>query len=135
MIVGIQGSEDFKDYSIFLSGMYRVLIRLQSEEENKENKELIFFSAGPKSIKDMATEYINVSDFKSRGIKAKLINVPESWFKTNINKIDFFYYFCNKKENLSPLAWHLHKKGLEVQAFRYSDVQLNKKDNIYNKGL
>lgn len=135
MIVGIQGSADFKDYAIFLSGMYRVLARLQSEEQGKESKELIFFSAGPKPIKDMATEYINVSNFKARGIKAKLINVPESWFKTNLNKIEVFYYFCNKKEDLSPLARHLHNKGAEVQAFRYPDVHLNQKDNIYNRGL
>ena len=135
MIVGIQGSEAFKDYSIFLSGMYRMLIRLKSEEQGKENKELIFFSAGPKPIKDMAKEYLNVSEFKSRGIKTKLVNVPESWFRSHLNEIDLFYYFCNKKEDLSPLGHYLHSKGIEVQAFRYSDVQLNKKDNIYNRGL
>jgi hypothetical protein len=135
MIVGVQGSESFRDYSIFLSAMYRMLIRLKSKEGDKENKQLMLLSAGPKPIENMAKEYLNVSEFKSRGIKTRLMNVPESWFKSHLSEIDIFYYFCNKKENLSSLGHYLNDKDIEVQTFRYSDVQLNKKDNIYNRGL
>lgn len=135
MIVGIQGSQTFKDYAVFLSGMATILRLLRSEEDDEKNRELIFFSAGPKSIKDMATEYINVSNFKSRGIKVKLVNVPESWFKNHFSELDIFGYFCNKKEDLSSLARQLNNKGIRVETFRYIDVQLTKKDNIYNRGL
>jgi hypothetical protein len=77
-MVGVEGSKAFNDYAIFLSGMAMVLRRLKDLDE-----ELVIFSGGPKRIKDMALEFVNVSKFKSRGIKVNLVSVPESWFKNN----------------------------------------------------
>lgn len=117
MMVGVQGSQTFDDYSVFLSGMAIVLRRLGDED-----KELVIFSAGPKRVSDMALEFVNVSNFKGRGIKAKVIKMPESWFKTNHLEIDMFSYFCNEKENLSSLASFLDKKDVDVQVHRYHKV-------------
>lgn len=134
-MVGIQGSKTFEDYAIFLSGMAVVLKRLQALREPEDaDIELVIFSAGPKKIKDMALEFINVSNFKTRGITAKLVNVPESWFKTNFYKLEMFSFFCNKKEVRSDLANFMDAKDIEVQVHRYEQVKQNKYDKIYNKG-
>lgn len=117
-MVGIQGSRDFNDYSVFLSGMALALRRVSSEE-----KMLTIFSSGPKRILDMAHEFVNVSDFKSRGIKAKVVSVPESWFKQNYNSIEMFSYFCNEKESLSALSIFLDKKDVDVQVHRYHKIK------------
>ncbi len=114
MMVGIQGSKAFSDYAVFLSGMALVLRRLKDVDT-----ELIIFSAGPKRIKDMASEFINVSNFKARGITVKLVNVPESWFKTNFPKLEMFSFFCNKKEAYSSLVGLLDSKDVDVQIHRY----------------
>lgn len=118
MMVGIQGSKTFNDYSVFLHGMALVLRRLKDIDT-----ELIIFSAGPKRIKDMALEFINVSNFKSRGITVKLINVPESWFKTNFHKLEMFSFFCGKKEPDSSLVKFLDSKDIEIQSHRYDEVK------------
>ena len=118
MMVGVQGSKTFNDYAAFLSGMAIVLRRLKSVDT-----ELIIFSAGPKRIKDMALEFINVSDFKSRGISVKLVNVPESWFKNNFYKLEMFSFFCNKKDPYSSLVGFLDSKDVDVQVHRYDGIK------------
>ncbi len=128
-MVGIQGSKAFNDYAVFLSGMAMILRRLKDLDE-----ELVIFSGGPKKIKDMALEFVNVSNFKSRGIKVKLVNVPESWFKTNFHKLEIFSFFCNRKESLPELVNFLESKDVDVQIHRYHEIKQNKKDTIYYKG-
>jgi hypothetical protein len=124
-MAGIQGTKAFDDYAIFLSGMALVLRRLKDTDE-----ELTIFSAGPRRIKEMALEFINVSNFKSRGIRVKLVNVPESWFKNNFHKLEMFSFFCNKKEPYSDLVGFLESKDIDVQIHRYQEIKQNKKDNI-----
>jgi hypothetical protein len=125
-MVGVEGSKAFNDYAIFLSGMAMVLRRLKDLDE-----ELVIFSGGPKRIKDMALEFVNVSNFKSRGIKVKLVSVPESWFKNNFYKLEMFSFFCNSKESLPDLVNFLESKDVDVQIHRYHEIKQNKKDKIY----
>jgi hypothetical protein len=127
-MVGVEGSKAFNDYAIFLSGMAMVLRRLKDLDE-----ELVIFSGGPKRIKDMALEFVNVSNFKSRGIKVKLVSVPESWFKNNFYKLEMFSFFCNSKESLPDLVNFLESKDVDVQIHRYHEIKQNKKDSIYYK--
>jgi hypothetical protein len=127
-MVGVEGSKAFNDYAIFLSGMAMVLRRLKDLDE-----ELVIFSGGPKRIKDMALEFVNVSNFKSRGINVKLVSVPESWFKNNFYKLEMFSFFCNSKESLPDLVNFLESKDVDVQIHRYHEIKQNKKDSIYYK--
>lgn len=115
MIVGIQGTRAFTDYSnIFMRSMLRALSLKDSED-----KEFIIYSAGPKNINDMAMEYINVSDFKRYGIKARFQNVPPSWIKSNMSELDIFFYFCLPKENRSDLLNFLERKDIKTEIYRY----------------
>lgn len=114
MMVGVQGSKAFNDYAVFLSGMALVLRRLKDQDT-----ELVIFSAGPKRVGEMALEFVNVSNFKARGIKAKVVMVPESFIKENHFKLEQFHYFCNEKEAFSSLANFLDNKEVDVQVHRY----------------
>jgi hypothetical protein len=118
MMVGIQGSKSFNDYAIFLSGMALVLRKLKELDNN-----LVIFSAGPKRVSDMALEFINVSNFKSRGITAKMVKVPESFLRDNHYKLESFHYFCNEREPFSNLVNVLDSKDVDVQVHRYHTVK------------
>ena len=118
MMVAVQGSNSFNDYAIFLSGMAMVLRKLKDQDN-----ELVIFSAGPKRVSEMAMEYVNVSNFKARGIKAKVVRVPESFVTENHFKLETFHYFCNEKESFSRLANILDSKDVDVQVHRYHTVK------------
>jgi hypothetical protein len=121
MILGIQGSNEFNDYSIFLSGMALALRKMDALDS--EDKEITIFSAGPKRVGEMGMEFVNVSDFKSRGIKARVVKVPEAWFKNSFHQVSMFLYFCNEKQPFSKLSEFLDQKEVDVQIMRYRAVK------------
>ena len=114
MIIGIQGSRNFDDYSIFLNGMLRALNKFESGDT-----EFTILSAGPYRINEMAQEFINVSDWKSRGIKAKVVKVPPMALVERMDAISDFLYFCNAKEPLGALVKKADDHDLFPQVFRY----------------
>jgi hypothetical protein len=116
MKIGIQGTNSFEDYSVFLRAMGNALADMKTED-----KEFLVFSAGPFRINEIAQEFINVSEnnFKLRGIKTKLIKVPPSWIKNNISEISHFYFFSKPKESVSDLVDFADSKNIEVGVYRY----------------
>jgi hypothetical protein len=116
MIVVIQGSKAFGDYSIFLAGMRSALVNRQEDDP-----EFTVYSAGPMNVNNMAMEFINVTErsLKAKGIKSKLIKIPPSWINENKGSIDYLAYFCNPKEPVPPTIESLGKKEVNVQVFRY----------------
>jgi hypothetical protein len=113
-MVGVQGTKSFNDYAVYLSGMALVLRRLKDQDT-----ELTIFSAGPKRIGEMAEEFVNVSNFKARGIKAKVVMVPERWMRENHYNLEMFSFFANEKESFSDLVNFLDSKDVDVQVHRY----------------
>lgn len=114
MILAIQGSKSFSDYTIFLRAMGTALSTLSEGDD-----EFTIFSAGPAQINSFAQEFINVSNWKSRGIKAKLVKVPPSWIEDNIHDVNYFAYFSKPKEQVSPLVDLADAKDVEVGVYRY----------------
>ena len=116
MIIAIQGTRGFNDYSVFLRAMGTAL-SMMSEDDS----EVKVFSAGPMQINTMAMEFTNVSErsFRSRGKKIKLIQVPPSWIETNIHSIDYFAFFSKPKEPVSALVDLADAKDIEVGVYRY----------------
>ncbi|MFM6944057.1 MAG: hypothetical protein ACKOXV_02105 [Bacteroidota bacterium] len=116
MIVAIQGTRNFNDYSIFLRAMGTAMSGIESGDDS-----ITVFSAGPAHLNSMGMEFVNVSErsLKARGIKIKLVKVPPSWIEENINKIDYFAFFSKPKETLSPLVDIADAKGVEVGVYRY----------------
>ena len=116
MIVGIQGTNSFDDYSVFLRAM-GVAISGMSNDDN----ELHIYSAGPLKVNAFATEFTNVSErgFKSRGKRVKLYKVPPSWLQENIQSFNYFAFFCKPKESFSKIVGAAELNNIEVGIFRY----------------
>lgn len=116
MIVVVQGTKGFNDYSIFLSGMRSALIHLPDED-----KQFTIFSAGPVNINSMAMEFINVTErsLKARGIRTKLVKVPPSWIETNHRDIDLLAYYALPKEPIPDMITRVGNKDVNVQVYRF----------------
>ena len=116
MIVAIQGSKSFDDYNVFLRAMGVALATLPEGDE-----EFLLASAGPVNINNMGMEFSNISErsLKARGIRIKLIKVPPSWIKNNINNLGYFAYFSKPKEPVSELVDIAEAKDIQVGVYRY----------------
>jgi hypothetical protein len=116
MIVGIQGTRSFEDYSVFLRGMGAALASM-----GQEDKEFFIYSAGPANINSMGMEFSNISErsLKARGIKIKFIKIPPSWIKQNIHSLNYFAFFSRPKEPVSSLVDLADAKDVEVAIYRY----------------
>lgn len=116
MIVAIQGSKSFQDYTIFLRAMGTAMSTLPEDD-----KEILIYSAGPYQINAMGMEFTNVSErsLKARGIKIKLVKVPPSWITDNLADIDYFAFFSKPKEVWSKQAQAAHDKDANLWVYRY----------------
>jgi hypothetical protein len=116
MIVAIQGSKNFNDYNVFLRAMGVALSSLPEGDT-----EFTIASAGPLHINQMGLEFSNVSErsLKARGIKIKMIKVPPSWIKENIDSVNYFAFFSGAKEPQSALVSYAESKGANVGIYRF----------------
>ena len=87
MIVGIQGTKGFTDYAVFLRGIGNAL-----RDRPEDDKEFTIMSAGPVNINQFALEFANISErsLKAHGVRIKLVKVPPSWIRDNINSINYY---------------------------------------------
>lgn len=116
MILAVQGTKGFNDYSVFLRAMGTAMASLKAGDDS-----ITIFSAGPMNVNAMASEFSNVSErgLKARGIKIKLVKVPPSWIDNNLSAIDYFAYFSKPKEPLSSQVTLADNKDIEVGVYRY----------------
>ena len=116
MIIAIQGTRGYDDYTIFLRAMGTAM-SLKDETDN----EITIFSCGPYQTNAMAREFVNVSErsLKARGIKIKLVKVPPAWVEDNITSIDYFAFFSRPKEPTSRLVDLADAKDVQVGVYRY----------------
>ena len=116
MIIAIQGTKSFTDYSVFLRAMGTAMSNL-----GENDKEVLIYSAGPYQVNAMAQEFSNVSErsLKARGIKIKFNKIPPSWIENNIHDIGYFAFFSKPKEPVSKLVDLADAKSIEVGVYRY----------------
>ncbi len=116
MIVGIQGTKGFTDYAVFLRGIGNAL-----RDRPIEDKEFTIMSAGPVNINQFAQEFVNISErsLKGHGVRIKLVRVPPTWIRDNINSVNYFLFFSKPKESLSDLVSMAEAKDIEVGVYRY----------------
>jgi hypothetical protein len=117
MIVGIQASRNFSDYSVFLRAMGTALASVKTGDS-----EFTIMSAGPVNINAMAAEFSNISErsLKAQGIKIKVVKVPPKWFKSNMHVVNHFMYFSLPKETPSELVREAEDKDIDVGIYRYA---------------
>lgn len=116
MILAIQGTRSFNDYTIFLRAMGTALYELKDGDE-----ELLIYSAGPSNINSFGMEFTNISErsLKSRGIRIKFVKVPPRFIKERIHDIDYLAYFSKPKEPVSDLVDLAEAKDIEVGIYRF----------------
>jgi hypothetical protein len=116
MIVAIHGSRSFTDYNIFLRAMHTALTQLPEDD-----KMITIMSAGPAQINSFGQEFSNITErsLKARGIRIKLVKIPPSWIKDNIDKVDYLAYFSKPKESLPDIVTFADAKDVEVGVYRF----------------
>lgn len=105
MIVGVQGTNSFNNYNIFLRSMAVALSELLEED-----KKFYIYSAGPDNINMMAMEFSNLSEkgMKLRGKSIKFIKVNQQWLENNVLELNHFAFLSNPKEPVSKIV-HISK--------------------------
>ena len=105
MIVGVQGTNSFDNYQIFLRSMAVALSELIDGD-----KDFYIYSAGPNNINMMSMEFTNLSEkgMKSRGKNIKFFKVSPQWLEENISEINHFAFLSNPKEPVSKIV-HISK--------------------------
>lgn len=116
MIIGVQASRNFDDYSVFLRAMGTALSMM-----NEGDPYFTIYSAGPAKLNSMALEFANVSErsLKARGIRVRVTKVPPYFIKNNIEDFAYFAYFSKPKEPTSELVKYAESKDAEVGVYRY----------------
>jgi hypothetical protein len=116
MIIVVNGSNKFNDYSIFLNAMGTAMNRM-----DEEDRAIFLYTAGPRRVNEMATEFSNVSErgLKARGIKIQVRKVPQTWILEYFSDIDYFAYFALPKEPIPSIVDSAEAKEVTVEIYRY----------------
>tara|TARA_B110000259_G_scaffold180550_1_gene221432 strand:- start:3115 stop:3480 length:366 start_codon:yes stop_codon:yes gene_type:complete len=110
MKIVIQGTRNFKDYEIFLTGMRYVI-----ERREPTDTQLTFYAAGPANINAMLLGFINITEntMKSNGVRAKIVRLPHSEIQKKLPEVDKFLFFCLPKEPGTNLVKYFQDKDPE----------------------
>ena len=116
MIVGVQGTNSFDDYNVFLRAMGVAMSNM-----HKDDKEFYVYSAGPAKINSFVAEFCNLSErgMKGRGKKIKYYKAPVSWMEENISSFNYFAFLSKPNESGSKLVGLAELNNVEVGLFRY----------------
>ena len=116
MIVAVQGSNNFDDYTVFLRSMAVALSGMANSDT-----ELCVYSIGPAKINNFVAEFCNLTEkgFKGRGKRVKHYKADQDWVSENINLVNYFAYLCNEKEHPSKMVATAQLNNVEVGIFRY----------------
>jgi hypothetical protein len=118
MMVVVQGTNEFKDYSVFLRAMGVILSSMQPED-----KELAVYVVGSKNgkISEFAMEFCNLSErgMKARGKKINMYKTTDAWVNTYLSQMNYFAFFSNTKQPISVLAKKAKDQGVELGIFQY----------------
>jgi len=116
MIVAVQGTNDFDDYTVFIRAMGVALSGMSNDD-----KEFVIYSAGPARINSFVSEFSNLSErgMKARGRKIKFYKVANAWLEENINQVNYFAFLSKPKQVNSRLVEFAEQNNVEVGIFRY----------------
>lgn len=116
MKIGIQGSRNFADYTIFLRAMGTALHSISDADDS-----IVLFSAGPYKVNSMAQEFSNISErgLRARGKSIQVVKVSPKWLKSKMGTMDHFIYLSLPKEPLSELVREAEDKDIFVGVYRY----------------
>ena len=116
MIVAVQGTNDFDNYSVFIRSM-GVAMSAMSDQDT----DFVIYSVGPVKINSFVSEFSNLSErgMKARGKKIKFYKVNASWLEENINNVNYFAFLSKPNQSNSRLVSIAEDNNIEVGIFRY----------------
>lgn len=118
MMVVVQATNEFKDYTVFLRAM-GVILSGMSQDDN----ELAIYAVGSKDSKvaEFAMEFCNVSEkgMKLRGKKISMYKTTDAWINEYLKQMNYFAFFSNTKQSTSSLAKRAKEQGVELGIFQY----------------
>lgn len=116
MIVAVQGTPEFNEYTVFLRAISVALSGMKEDD-----KEFVIYSVGPANINSFVSEFSNISEkgMKSRGKKIKFYKVAPQWLEENIEYVNYFAYLCKPKQKTSKLVATAELNNIEVGIFQY----------------
>lgn len=114
MNVGVQGSKEFADYTVFMRAMGVALSSCNDGEFN-------VYTAGPAQINSFTSEFCNLSEegLRRRGIKVRFHKVPPSFIEQNMSSFDYIAYLSLPNQRPSSLIASAELAGVEAAVFRY----------------
>lgn len=117
MIIAVQGSRNFNDYSIFLRAMRTALSGM-----SEDDKEISIYSVGPVRVNAMSLEFSNVSErgLKARGIKINTRKVTPDWLESNMSNVDYFAFFSKPGERISDLVDVADNVGIDAGVYTFA---------------
>ena len=115
MIVAVQGTNDFDDYTVFIRAMGVALSGMSDDD-----KEFVIYSAGPARINAFVSEFSNLSErgMKARGRKIKFYKVANPWLEENMSHINYFAFLSKPKQQNSRLVDCDEQNNVEVGILR-----------------
>lgn len=116
MIVGVQGTNSFEDYNVFLRSMGVALSGLHEDDQY-----FYIYSAGPGKVNSMVMEFVNLSErgMKTRGKKIKFYKVAPEWLSENMVDINYFIFLSKEREAISKLVGEAQLNNVDVGIFNY----------------
>lgn len=118
MMVVVQATNEFNDYSVFLRAI-GVMLSSMPEDDN----EFVVYSVGSKESKihHFAMEFCNLSEkgMKGRGKKIKTYKAIDDWIKEFMPNMNYFAFFSQPKQQLSSLAKAAQSSNVELGIFQY----------------
>lgn len=114
MNVIVQGTKEFKDYTIFVRAMGVAMSDLTDDEFN-------IYTVGPATINNYTAEFANKieSSMRARGKRVKFYRIPASTAEDTLDKFDYFAFFTTPGEKLSHLYYVAQATDMETAVFRY----------------
>lgn len=118
MLLVVQATNEFNDYSVFLRAMGVMLSSM-----GPEDSEFVVYSVGSKesNVHNFAMEFCNLSEkgMKGRGKKIKNYKVLDDWVKEHIMVFDNFAFFSKPNQPLSLLAKFAQQNNTELGIFQH----------------
>lgn len=117
MLIGVQGSNAFNNYTVFMRAMGVALSDVQDSD-----KEITVYSFGPAKVNSFVAEFCNLSErgMKARGKKLRFFKVPFAWGEDHASSFNYFAYLSTPQEpTMSRLTHIMEDAGVETGVFQY----------------
>ena len=118
MMVVVQATNEFNDYSVFLRAIGVMLSSMPANDN-----EFVVYSVGSKESKihNFAMEFCNLSEkgMKGRGKKIKTYKAVDEWVKEFMPAMSYFAFFSQPKQQISTLAKFAESQNVELGIFQY----------------